>query len=47
MVTPQLLETSASLKGDPGHAQNLRLHIIIFGTIYILLIVIVTFFYVM
>ena len=31
----------------PGHDRILRLHIIIFGTLYILLIVIVTFFYVM
>lgn len=31
----------------PGHDRILRLHIIIFGTVYILLIVIVTFFYVM
>ena len=31
----------------PGHDIILRLHIIIFGTLYILLIVIVAFFYVM
>ena len=31
----------------PGHDRILRLHIIIFGTLYILLIVIVAFFYVM